>query len=70
VQVNLSSDSPFSQLYVQDRDGKYRLTVYGERGSIVVTINRKDMEAIENAIADTLRPIPTLTDTLDTPLAF
>jgi hypothetical protein len=70
VQVNLSSDSPFSQLYIQDRDGKYRLTVYGERGSIVVTINRKDMEAIENAIADTLRPIPTLTDTLDTPLAF
>jgi hypothetical protein len=70
VQVNLSSDSPFSQLYIQDRDGKYRLTLYGERGSIVVTINRKDMEAIENAIADTLRPIPTLTDTLDTPLAF
>jgi hypothetical protein len=70
VQVNLSSDSPFSQLYVQDRDGKYRLTICGERGSIVVTINRKDLEAIETAIADTLRPIPTLTDTLDTPLAF
>jgi hypothetical protein len=64
VQVNLSSDSPFSQLYLQDRDGKYRLTLYGERGSTVVSITRKDLEAIETAIADTLRPIPVVTDRL------
>jgi hypothetical protein len=68
VQVNLSSDSPFSQLYIGGpeitRKDAYRITLYAEKASLVVTINRKDLEAIENAIADTLRPIPVVTDRL------
>jgi hypothetical protein len=64
LKVNLISDSFFSQFYLSERNGKFRLTVYAERGSIVLTLDRQDLEAIEKLIADTLRPIPVVTDRL------
>lgn len=64
MQTNLPSDSFFSQCFLSQRDGKYRFTLYTERGSSVVTINRTDLEAIERLIADTLRPVPVITDRL------
>ena len=70
MQVNLPSDSFFSQFFIVKRSGKYRLTFYSERGSLVLNLDRTDLEAIEKFIAGTLRPIPTLTDRIDPNLTF
>ena len=64
MQVNLPSDSFFSQFFIVKRSGKYRLTFYSERGSLVLNLDRTDLEAIKQLIDETLNPIPTLTDTI------
>jgi hypothetical protein len=58
--VTLDSDSPISLFFLSESGDKFRLSLYGERGSCIVVIDRKDLEKIGAKIATMLTTFETI----------
>jgi hypothetical protein len=58
--VTLDSDSPISLLFLAEQGDKFRLSLYGERGSCIVVIDRSDLEKISAKIDAMLTTFETI----------